>query len=78
VRLPVHLERGHLGEYLATGLAAHHLRWGWKKPGFKKKKTAQWFFWGFMVLFWFFYIITQKREFLGFFSFKNTLGASRL
>ncbi len=55
-----------------------------KNPGFKKK-PAQWIcfvfclgflrFFGFFVFFcffWFFYIFAQKREFLGFFSFKNT------
>ncbi len=32
-----------------------------------KKKPAQWFFLGFLGFFGFFYIIAQKREFLGFF-----------
>jgi hypothetical protein len=40
-----------------------------------KKKTAQWVFWGFFGVFlgfFGFFIFSQKREFLGFFSFKNT------
>ncbi len=51
----------------------------WKNPGLKKK-PAQWVFWVFWFFFVcffvfcvFFYIFAQKREFLGFFSFKNTL-----
>ncbi len=43
-------------------------------------KPAQWVFWVFWF-FWFFeffYICAQKKEFLGFFSFKILLGASRL
>jgi hypothetical protein len=54
-----------------------------KKPGFLKKSSAQWVFFlfffvvflgfrVFFVFFVFFYIFAQKREFLGFFSFKNT------
>jgi hypothetical protein len=50
------------------------LRQGWKKPFFFK--PAQWvflvfcFFLVFLVFFWVFF--TQKREFLGFFSFNKT------
>ncbi len=39
-----------------------HARQGWKKPGFKKNPAQCVFL----------YIFAQKREFLGFFSFKNT------
>jgi hypothetical protein len=44
-----------------------------KNPGLKKNTPTQWFFWFFLGFFGFFYIFAQKREFLGFFSFKNTL-----
>jgi hypothetical protein len=37
-----------------------------------------WVFWAFWLFFWFFYIFTQKREFLGFFSFKNTFSIQTL
>jgi hypothetical protein len=40
---------------------------GWKKPGLNKK-TAQWVFLVFLV---FFYIIAQKRKFLGFIQFQE-------
>jgi hypothetical protein len=36
-----------------------------KNPGFKKKPAQRVFF------FWFFHIIAQKREFLGFFQFQE-------
>ncbi len=56
---------------------------GWKKPGLKQKKPAQWFFCcffflvflGFLGFFWFFFYIficPEERVFKGFFSFKNT------
>jgi hypothetical protein len=62
-------------------------RQGWKKPvGFLGGFGGLWFFGGFfrffwvflgfigffLVFFWFFYIFAQKRDFLGFFSVKNT------
>ncbi len=45
---------------------------GWKKPGFFFKTQPSGFF-GFLFfsVFGFFYIFAQKREFLGFFCFKN-------
>jgi hypothetical protein len=58
---------------------------GWKKTRFFLKKPAQWVFfvfWVFLDIFGFFWVLlfvkknifAQKREeFLGFFSFKNTL-----
>jgi len=59
---------------------------GWKKPGFLKKKPAQWvflgffgFFWVFLVFLGFFGFFAQKRGFLGFFPVSRILlGASRL
>jgi hypothetical protein len=38
---------------------------GWKKTGFFKKNQPSGFFW------FFFYIFTQKREFLGFIQFQE-------
>jgi hypothetical protein len=55
----------------------------WKKTlGFKKKTSPVGFllflgFFGFFVFFWFFNIFAHKREFLGFFSFKNTFRCSQ-
>jgi hypothetical protein len=65
-------QRPHLAAF-----AAWSSRQGWKNPVKKnKKKQAQWIFLGFLVFwgfFWvFFHIFAQKREFLGFSSFKNT------
>jgi hypothetical protein len=58
---------------------------GWKKPGYFKKKPAQWFFLGFLVFFgyfWFFGflgVFCPEEMFLGFFSVSRILlGASRL
>ncbi len=53
------------------------LHQGWKKPGFLKKNSPVGFFGFFFCFFFgffgfFIYIFAQKREFLGFFSFKNT------
>jgi hypothetical protein len=47
---------------------------GLEKTRFKKKTSSVFFFrfLGFFRVFGFFFIFAQKREFLGFFSFKNT------
>jgi hypothetical protein len=49
-------------------------RQGWKKPGFLKKNQPSGFFWVFLFFCFLFFcfFFTQKREFLGFFSFKKT------
>ncbi len=58
--LPSGIQTGRIGcqTSFASGIQTGQ---GQKKPGFKKK-PAQWFF----------FIFAQKRELLGFFSFKNT------
>ena len=59
-----------------VGCINYDTRQGWKKPGLKKKKTAQWVFLG---IFGFFYIFVQKGEFFGFLSVSRILlGLSRL
>jgi hypothetical protein len=54
------------------------LRQGWKNPGFKKKKPAQWDFWFLGVFLFFLYICPQKRVFRVYSVSRILLGASRL
>jgi hypothetical protein len=80
--LAVEIPRFGTGEQLGKGeVLAVPLLPGLEKTRGLKKKTAQWVFWAFLFFFgilgdfgffWFFYIFAQKREFLGFFGFKNT------
>jgi hypothetical protein len=52
---------------------------GWKKPGFLKKKPAQWVFLGFLGFWGFFGVFCPEERVLGFFSVSRILlGASRL
>ncbi len=80
MRLPVHLERGHLGEDLATRLATHHLR-GLEKTRFFFKHSPVGFFvfLGFLGFFVFFiYSLKRERVFRVFSVSRLLLGASRL
>jgi hypothetical protein len=74
------VEQGEALHGYENGVGGPALEQGWKKPEFfLNKKTSPVgflvflvFFSFFLFFFGFFYIFAQKREFLGFFSFKNT------
>ncbi len=79
------VKQGQVNDLLQNLSLAPHSVWGWlnvrkdlfqgwKKPVFFLN-PAQWIFLGFsgfLGFLGFFHIFAQKREFLGFFSFKNT------
>jgi len=72
-RVPPH-EYAHTLVRVAVALfVLGHVRQGWKKPGFLKKKKTQpsgffCFFFGFLGFFWGFWgFLAQTRGFLGFF-----------
>jgi hypothetical protein len=79
-KLQLHKDAVHRGVRFACHLCPYAAgrKAGLEKTRVKKKKQPSGFFWvfwlflGFLGLFGFFYIFAQKREFLGFFSVKNT------
>jgi hypothetical protein len=71
-RVPPHEYAHTLVRVAVALLVLGHVRQGWKKPGFFKKKTQPsgffCFFFGFWVFFWGFWgFLAQTRGFLGFF-----------